>query len=1093
MFNPARRLLTAIFFLFLLSGLAAMGAIPESQRQALIALYNSTGGDSWTYKTGWKEGTLHTDGFAMPGTEGTWYGVTVETDNVTWISLGGNGLSGTIPAALGGLPALQVLNLGSNQLGGSIPSELGNLTNLQQLYLSYNQLTGAIPAGLGNLTGLTHLYLPNNQLTGSIPAELGSLINLQQLRLSSNQLDGSIPASLGNLVNLQYLYLDSNGTLSGAIPPELGNLVELIELFLYNNHLTGSLPAELGNLVKLQRFWLTNNELTGPIPSSLGGMTALRDLTFGGNQLSGSIPASFGNLTNLTTLSLYVNKLTGPIPPELGNLTNLTSLFLSSNQLSGAIPVALANLTNLTNLNLTGNDLTGQIPTELGSLIRLNTLDLRYNHLSGTISSALGSLTGLRYLYLNGNMLAGPVPTSLMNLTLLSYADFGYNSLYTSDAALIAFLNSKDPDWALTQTIAPTGVTAEAVDGAAVLVSWTPIPYTGNAGYYKIYHAQSAGGPYGLAGQTADKSVSSFEVSGLNHGQPYYFVVQTHTNPNQNNWYKNHIESEYSAEVSATPWLQVEIRVAGTIMAGGSPVANVVMSGLPGDPATGLSGAYDVTVAAGWSGTVTPILEGYTFAPVSRTYVAVTEDQLVHDYAATAVVMPAVSVTAPNGGETWLAGSTQNVTWTQVSMTGNVSVDLYKGGVYQRTLGTPEVTAEVLPWTISGSETSGADYRVRIWQDGVSDDSDADFSVARAAVRVDFDQDGREDILWRYNGEGGYNRVWFLGDSEPAGPPPSAVGLLRNTTILKTMTPDAREPGTMPDQMRGSGRADLRDGRALMDGRAKTAILLNDPRLAGGSYPKASALTLADPRQVKLALSTGISPEHLAEVASSPYLAGGADVMPVGDLSWQIVGTGDFNNDTHVDILWRNASSGTNIVWFMNGTDWAGSAEIMPVADLTWQIVGTGDFNKDTHVDILWRNSASGDNVVWYMNGTDWAGSSVLLGVSDGNWQIVGTGDFNKDGNLDLLWRYNGAGGFNVVWYLENTTWTGTAGLISVGDTAWQIVGTGDYNKDGNIDILWRYNGAGGYNIIWYMNGVAWSESAELLPVNDLTWRIVSR
>ena len=120
---------------------------------------------------------------------------------------------------------------------------------------------------------------------------------------------------------------------------------------------------------------------------------------------------------------------------------------------------------------------------------------------------------------------------------------------------------------------------------------------------------------------------------------------------------------------------------------------------------------------------------------------------------------------------------------------------------------------------------------------------------------------------------------------------------------------------------------------------------------------------------------------------------------------------GDFNNDTHVDILWRNASSGINIVWFMNGTDWAGSTEIMPVGDLSWKIVGTGDFNNDTHVDILWRNTSSGENVVWYMNGTNWAGSAVLLGVSDQNWQIVGTGDFNGDGNVDLLWRYNGAGG----------------------------------------------------------------------------------
>ena len=215
--------------------------------------------------------------------------------------------------------------------------------------------------------------------------------------------------------------------------------------------------------------------------------------------------------------------------------------------------------------------------------------------------------------------------------------------------------------------------------------------------------------------------------------------------------------------------------------------------------------------------------------------------------------------------------------------------------------------------------------------------------------------------------------------------------------------------------------------------------------------------------------------------------------MPVGDLNWQIVGMGDFNSDTHVDVLWRNVSSGSNVVWFMNGTQWTGSAELLPLADLNWKIVGTGDFNRDGRVDILWRNGVSGSNVVWYMSGTQWIGGAVLLGVSDPAWQIVGTGDFNNDTHVDILWRYSGSGGYNVVWYLNNVAWTGSAELIPVADPAWQIMGTGDYNKDGNIDILWRHSGAGGHNYIWYMNGVNWSGGGDLLPVPDLNWKIVSR
>ena len=54
-------------------------------------------------------------------------------------------MTGEIPAELGSLPSLEVLDLRTNQLTGSIPAELGNLTNLVRLHLSSNQLTGTMP------------------------------------------------------------------------------------------------------------------------------------------------------------------------------------------------------------------------------------------------------------------------------------------------------------------------------------------------------------------------------------------------------------------------------------------------------------------------------------------------------------------------------------------------------------------------------------------------------------------------------------------------------------------------------------------------------------------------------------------------------------------------------------------------------------------------------------------------------------------------------------------------------------------------------------------------------------------------------------
>lgn len=275
--------LASLFLQF--TGFVQGATIPTSERAALVALYNSTSGDNWTNKSGWKTPPLHTDGFAMPGTEGGWYGITVSAGRVTVIYQTSNQLSGTIPSQLGDLGNLQILYLNSNQLSGSIPSQLGNLKKCSTLWLDRNQLTGSIPSQLGNMSNLEWLFLNNNQLTGSIPSQLGNLSNLTNLFLQENQLSGSIPSQLGNLSDLGGLNLSSN-LLSGAIPSQLGNLEKLYSLNLNFNQLSGSIPSQLGNLGELLSLNLKSNQLTGTIPTSLTNLKKLTSLDIGYNCLS---------------------------------------------------------------------------------------------------------------------------------------------------------------------------------------------------------------------------------------------------------------------------------------------------------------------------------------------------------------------------------------------------------------------------------------------------------------------------------------------------------------------------------------------------------------------------------------------------------------------------------------------------------------------------------------------------------------------------------------------------------------------------------------------------------------------------------------
>ncbi|HLP45456.1 MAG TPA: hypothetical protein VK469_05900, partial [Candidatus Kapabacteria bacterium] len=319
--------------------------IPAEERAALIVFFNSTNGDNWTNNSGWKTQPLYADGFAMPGTEVRWHGITVMGDHVTKIEMYENNLSGNIPPEIGILSKLQIIYLTSNVLSGSIPSSLGNLNDLHHLYLSQNVLSGTIPLNLMKLTNLVYLELSNNRLSGNIPPELENLSNLDVLQLDGNQFSGSIPAALGKLMNLGRLYLNAN-RLSGSIPPEFGGLVSLKDIDLSGNPLTGIIPPEFGNLQNLGILSIASTQISGSIPHELGTLVKLKEIYLRGNQLNGDIPSELGNLHNLLNLCLENNKLSGEIPTSLTNLSNITTLNLGYNCLKST-NTTLRNWLNL--------------------------------------------------------------------------------------------------------------------------------------------------------------------------------------------------------------------------------------------------------------------------------------------------------------------------------------------------------------------------------------------------------------------------------------------------------------------------------------------------------------------------------------------------------------------------------------------------------------------------------------------------------------------------------------------------------------------------------------------------------------------------
>ena len=65
---------TALFLLLISLAGVSHAQVPQIERDALIALYNSTDGANWTDKTGW---------LGEAGTECSWFGVTCTNESVS--------------------------------------------------------------------------------------------------------------------------------------------------------------------------------------------------------------------------------------------------------------------------------------------------------------------------------------------------------------------------------------------------------------------------------------------------------------------------------------------------------------------------------------------------------------------------------------------------------------------------------------------------------------------------------------------------------------------------------------------------------------------------------------------------------------------------------------------------------------------------------------------------------------------------------------------------------------------------------------------------------------------------------------------------
>ena len=209
-YRCGRRAGPVLAALFVSASLAADGGAQGSvatDRAALAALYESTGGADWRDRTNWLSDEPIDD----------WYGV--ETDasgRVSGLGFADNGLTGTLLPEIGNLSHLGSVVFWGNALTGPVPRAFWSLP-LDLVALTGNQVTGTLPPEVGDLNDLSFLDLGWTAMTGPLPASMTNL-SLEYLRITGSYL--CAPAD-----DAFQAWLETIGEFDGeACMPEMGSV-----------------------------------------------------------------------------------------------------------------------------------------------------------------------------------------------------------------------------------------------------------------------------------------------------------------------------------------------------------------------------------------------------------------------------------------------------------------------------------------------------------------------------------------------------------------------------------------------------------------------------------------------------------------------------------------------------------------------------------------------------------------------------------------------------------------------------------------------------------------------------------------------------
>ena len=111
--------------------------------------------------------------------------------------------------------------------------------------------------------------------------------------------------------------------------------------------------------------------------------------------------------------------------------------------------------------------------------------------------------------------------------------------------------------------------------------------------------------------------------------------------------------------------------------------------------------------------------------------------------------------------------------------------------------------------------------------------------------------------------------------------------------------------------------------------------------------------------------------------------------------------------------------------------------------------------------------------------------------VGDKGFRAAATGDFDNDGNEDIIFQHED--GTLKIWFMRGTLQTSEPFLApsNPGDKNWRAMTAGDIDRDGKADLILQHTD--GKLAVWYMDGFKLKSSELMNPSSaDLGWAVAS-